>query len=63
MICFSENKNIVLSRNQILDSIWGYEYEGYDRAVDTHIKKLRAALGECSYHIKTVIKQGYIWED
>ena len=37
-----ENKDMVLSRNQILDQVWGMEYEGYDRAVDTHIKIGRA---------------------
>ena len=56
-----ENKNQVLSRDQILDKVWGMEYEGYDRAVDTHIKKLRAALGKASYHVETVIKAGYMW--
>ena len=57
-----ENKNQVLTRNQILDKLWGVEYEGYDRAVDTHIKKLRAALGKASYHVETVIKVGYMWK-
>ena len=58
-----ENKDIVLSRNQILDHVWGAEYEGYDRAVDTHIKKLRAALGDSGSHIETVIKAGYKWRE
>ena len=61
LIYLIENKGIVLSRNQILDLVWGREYEGYDRAVDTHIKKLRAALGDCGYHVETVIKAGYKW--
>lgn len=63
LIYFIENKNQILSRDQILDSIWGAEYEGYDRAVDTHIKKLRAALGDSNHHITTFIKKGYMWED
>lgn len=62
LIYFIENKNQVLTREQILDSIWGPEYDGYDRAVDTHIKKLRAALGDSNHHITTVIKKGYMWE-
>lgn len=62
LMYFIENKNQVLTRNQILDKVWGMEYEGYDRAVDTHIKKLRAALGEASYHVETVIKVGYMWK-
>ena len=61
LIYLIENKGIVLSRNQILDQVWGHEYEGYDRAVDTHIKKLRAALGDSGSHVETVIKAGYKW--
>ena len=61
LIYLIENKGIVLSRNQILDQVWGREYEGYDRAVDTHIKKLRAALGDYGSHVETVIKAGYKW--
>lgn len=63
MMYFIDNKNIVLSRDKILDSVWGMDYEGYDRAVDTHVKKLRAALGESGGHIQTVIKVGYVWKD
>ncbi len=62
LIYFIENKNQVLTRDQILNAVWGLEYEGYDRAVDTHIKKLRAALGDSKHHITTVIKKGYMWE-
>ena len=57
-----ENHDQVLSRDQILDRVWGLEYDGYDRAVDTHIKKLRAALGPCGAHVETVIKAGYMWK-
>ena len=63
LIYFMENKNQILTREQILNHIWGPEYDGYDRAVDTHIKKLRAALLDSSYHITTVIKKGYMWEE
>ena len=55
-----ENKNQILTRDQILNNVWGPEYEGYDRAVDTHIKKLRAALIDSSYHITTVIKKEHL---
>lgn len=61
LLFFIDNKNIVLTRDQILDKVWGMDYEGYDRAVDTHVKKLRMALGSASYHIETVIKAGYKW--
>lgn len=63
LMYFIDNKNIVLSRDRILDSVWGIDYEGVDRAVDTHVKKLRAALGDASRHIETVIKVGYVWKD
>ena len=56
-----ENKDIILSRTQILDSLWADEFDCYERVVDTHIKKLRAALGDYGYHIDTVIKAGYRW--
>lgn len=62
LIYLLDNKDIVLTRDQILDHVWGADYEGYDRAVDTHIKKLRAALGTTGSHIETVIKAGYKWK-
>lgn len=62
LIYFIDNKEIVLSRDRILDSIWGTDYEGYDRTVDTHVKKLRKCLGKAGYHIETVIKAGYVWK-
>ena len=58
-----ENKERILSRDKILDAVWGRNFAGYDRAVDTYIKKLRASLGDASYHIETVIKGGYIWKN
>ena len=63
LMYFIDNKNIALSRDRILDSVWGIDYEGVDRAVDTHVKKLRAALGDAGRHIETVIKVGYMWKD
>ena len=63
MMYFIDNNNIALSRDKILDAVWGMDYEGYDRAVDTHVKKLRAALGKASCHIETVVKVGYMWKN
>ena len=63
MMYFIDNNNIALSRDKILDAVWGMDYEGYDRAVDTHVKKLRAALGKASRHIETVVKVGYMWKN
>lgn len=59
---FMQNPGRVLSREQILIKVWGYDYEGNDRSVDTHVKNLRKALGEDGKHIKTIIKKGYIFE-
>ena len=56
------NPGVVMSREQILLKVWGYDYEGTDRAVDTHVKNLRKALGEYGSYIRTVIKAGYVWE-
>ena len=56
---FMANKGRILTREQILDRIWGMDYDGSDRVVDTHIKKLRKALGREGRHIETVIKEGY----
>lgn len=61
LLYFLDNRGIVLTRDQILDAVWGKDYDGYDRAVDTHVKKLRAALGQEGSHIETVIKAGYKW--
>ena len=63
LLYFIENKEQVLSRDQILDAVWGQDFSGYDRAVDTYVKKLRQTLGKASYHIETVIKSGYMWKN
>lgn len=60
---FLENKEQVISRNQILDKVWGDEYFGYDRTVDTHIKKLRKTLGDAAEPLQTIYKAGYIWKE
>ena len=54
-------KNRVLSRNQILDKVWGYDYFGDPRTVDTHVKSLRAKLQENGERIKTVRNKGYCY--
>ena len=54
-----ENKERVLERELLLTRIWGYDYEGGERVVDNHIKKLRKALGDAGAQIKTVMKKGY----
>lgn len=63
LLCFIENKGRVLSRDTLLSKVWGYDYFGDLRTVDTHIKKLRAKIGKKSMHIKTLIKAGYKFEE
>ena len=59
LICLMRNRNMVLSREQLLVKCWGYDYEGESRAVDTHIRRLRDKLGSAATMIKTVYKTGY----
>lgn len=54
-----ERKNRVLTRDELLDLAWGWDYDGTDRVIDGHIKKLRRALGKHADYIKTVVKRGY----
>ncbi|WP_346961902.1 response regulator transcription factor [Clostridium sp.] len=54
-----ENKNIVISREKLLETKWGYDYYGNTRVVDAQIKKLRKSLKHKSYCIKTVFGTGY----
>ena len=58
-VYFLNNQGIVISRDTLLERIWGYDYYGVERTVDTHIKMLRKNLGEYSYLIKTVRGEGY----
>lgn len=57
-----KNKNIALSREYLLEKVWGYEYMGETRTIDTHIQKLRKKL-EITDYIKTVYKIGYRLEE
>ena len=59
---FYENPNRILTREQIILKLWGYEYAGNDRSVDTHVKNLRKALGDYGSCIRTIVKKGYIFE-
>ena len=54
-----ENKGRLVSRESLLVRVWDYDFEGNERVVDNHVKKLRKALGEASDQIKTLIKRGY----
>jgi two-component system alkaline phosphatase synthesis response regulator PhoP len=53
------NAGFVLSRDKIMEVVWGYDFEGESRTVDMHIKTLRQKLGASSHHIKTIRNVGY----
>ena len=59
LVYFKNNCRVALSRETILNAVWGYDYFGDLRTVDTHIKKLRAKLGTCGTLIGTVRGYGY----
>ena len=56
------NKNIALSREKLLSAVWGYDFFGDDRTVDTHVKMLRSSLGEYRKFIVTLRGMGYKFE-
>ena len=58
-----QNRNIALSRDKMLQDIWGYDFFGDDRTIDTHIKNLRSRLGDYRDKITTVRGIGYKFED
>ena len=62
LIYFKNNRSIALSRESILNAVWGYDYFGDLRTVDTHVKKMRAKLGGCGTMIETVRGYGYRFE-
>lgn len=58
LILFLQNRNMALSREQILDRVWGFEYMGETRTVDIHVQRIREKL-DLKNSIKTVFKVGY----
>ena len=56
------NKNIALTRNKLLEEVWGYDFFGDDRTLDTHIKLLRKSLGDYADKITTLRGVGYRFE-
>lgn len=54
-----ENKDIVMTRDTLLNQIWGYSFDGENRTIDVHIRTLRQKLGEAGAHIETVRGIGY----
>jgi len=60
---FVQNKGIALSREILLSKIWGYDFNGDDRTVDTHVKMLRNSLGDYRNLITTIRSMGYKYEE
>ncbi len=59
LVYLMKNKNQVITREQLILHLWGYDFEGNDRVIDSHIKKLRKALGKSGEAIQTIRKVGY----
>lgn len=62
LVYLIQNRGIILSKHSILNSVWGYDYYGDPRTVDTHIKRLREKLGKRSAYIVTSRGRGYSFE-
>ncbi|WP_341348292.1 response regulator transcription factor [Paenibacillus sp. FSL H3-0469] len=58
-----QNKGIIISREQLITKIWGYDFAGDDRTVNSHIRNLRSKLGEHAKQIVTVVRSGYKFEE
>lgn len=64
LLCYMiENSSRALTREQILNAVWGYEYDGDIRTVDSHIKCIRYKAPSAQKHLKTVHKVGYMYEN
>ena len=59
LVYLMQNRDIVLTRDQILEKVWGFDYEGDIRTIDTHIKMLRMDLKSCGSYIRTIRGMGY----
>lgn len=58
-----KNKGIILSREQLIIKIWGYDFIGEDRTLSSHVRNLRSKLGDHAKHIVTVVRSGYKFEE
>ena len=63
LVYLIENENTAITREKLLENIWGYDYYSMDRTVDTHIKMLRKNLGNYGSKIVTVRGVGYKFEE
>jgi DNA-binding response OmpR family regulator len=63
LACLLNNKGIIITREQLIMKIWGYDFAGDDRTLSSHIRNLRSKLGEHANRIVTVVRSGYKFED
>ncbi|MGG1518434.1 response regulator transcription factor [Paenibacillus oryzisoli] len=63
LACLLNNKGIILTREQLITKIWGYDFAGDDRTLSSHIRNLRAKLQEHARMIVTVVRSGYKFEE
>ena len=62
LLFLTRNENIAITREQLLEKVWGYDYYGDDRTLDTHMKSLRKKIGKYSDNIITIRRVGYRFE-
>ena len=62
LLCLCQSKNRAVTREKLLEKVWGYDYFGDDRTLDTHMKSLRKKLGKYSNNIITIRRVGYRFE-
>lgn len=63
LVALMENRDRIMTRETLLAKVWGYDYFGDSRAVDTHIRRLRSKIGSKAAHIRTKLKAGYKFEE
>ncbi|MNW27869.1 Transcriptional regulatory protein SrrA [compost metagenome] len=63
LACLLKNKGIIITREQLITNIWGYDFAGDDRTLSSHIRNLRSKLGEYATRIVTVVRSGYKFEE
>lgn len=63
LLYLMENKGIVITREQLITKVWGYEHIGDDRTINSHMRNLRNKLNDHSTCIKTIVRTGYKFED
>lgn len=63
LIALMQNRERIMTREMLLTMVWGYDYFGDTRAVDTHIRRLRSKMGSKAVHISTRVKVGYKFEE